>query len=407
MDEKGPTREELVSTIKALEERLLEAEQIIQAIRSGEVDALVVEKPEGEQLYTLTGADQGYRVLVESINEGALILASDDSIYYCNRYFGEMRRLPIQRIVGTTLDSHVAPGIREELLELIRESRSSGRARGEFLIKRDDRTVLPVSLSLNCVHLENFQGLCAIVTDLSLQKATEDELRRSNRELEEFAFIASHDLQEPLRKIQTFGDLLETKCEGSIGTDALDYLRRMRHAAKRMRTFIEDLLDYSRVSTRAKPFAKVDLAALASDVVAELEFRIEQTGGSVEVGDLPEIEADPSQMRQLFLNLIGNGLKFHGENHPLIRIHGQYENSLTCRILVEDNGIGFEERYLDRMFMPFRRLHGRGTYEGSGMGLSICRKIVERHGGTITARSTPGKGSIFIVSLPVRQSRTK
>jgi PAS domain S-box-containing protein len=407
MKEEGPTREELVLTNIALEERLREAEQLIEAIRNGEVDALVIDKAGGEQLYTLTGADQGYRVLVESINEGALILASDDSIYYCNRCFGEMLQLPIQRIIGTTLDSHVAPEVRPGLLELLRESRSCGGARGEFTLKRDDRTFLPVSLSLNCVNLENLQGVCAIVTDLSLQKTIEEELRRSNKELEEFAFIASHDLQEPLRKIQTFGDMIEVKYGGSMTGDALDYLRRMRHSAKRMRTFIQDLLDYSRLSTKGEPFSKVNLAALASDVVAELELRIEQTGGSVEVGDLPEIEADPSQMRQLFFNLIGNALKFHSEDKPHVRIHGQVQNPHICRVFVEDNGIGFEEKYLDRMFMPFRRLHGQGTYEGSGIGLSICRKIVERHGGSITARSSPGKGSTFIADLPIIQSRTK
>jgi signal transduction histidine kinase len=201
--------------------------------------------------------------------------------------------------------------------------------------------------------------------------------------------------------------MLQVKCGGSMSGDALDYLRRMRHSAKRMRTFIEDLLDYSRLSTKGESFSKVNLAELASDVVAELELRIEQTGGSVEVGELPEIEADPSQMRQLFLNLIGNALKFHSDDKPLIRIHGQVQNPHSCQIFVEDNGIGFEEKYLDRMFMPFRRLHGRGTYEGSGMGLSICRKIVERHGGSITAKSSPGKGSTFIANLPVKQSRTK
>ena len=242
------------------------------------------------------------------------------------------------------------------------------------------------------------------------------ELARSNGELEQFASVASHDLQEPLRKIQAFGDMLRNRGGQALGDQARDYLGRMQDAAERMQALINDLLTFSRVTTRAQPFVPVDLGKLTMQVLSDLEVSIERAGGSVEVGVLPTIEADPTQMRQLLQNLISNGLKFHRPGvSPCVSIRGQLVDgrvdrqngdSLGDRLLeltVEDNGIGFEEKYLDRIFAVFQRLQGRGAYEGSGLGLAICRKIVERHRGHITAKSAPAQGSTFIVTLPVSQ----
>ncbi len=233
------------------------------------------------------------------------------------------------------------------------------------------------------------------------------ELQRSNQELEQFASVASHDLQEPLRKIQAFGDRLHAKFGADLGEQGRDYLGRMRSAAARMSTLISDLLAFSRVTTRAQPFAPVDLAAEVGEVVSDLEARLQQTGGRVDVGPLPELSADPTQVRQLFQNLIGNALKFHRPDEPpVVKVRGRVlpgadgRDGEVCEVTVEDNGIGFEEKYLDRIFQLFQRLHGRNEYEGTGIGLAICRKIVERHGGGITARSAPGRGSTFTVTLP-------
>ncbi len=242
------------------------------------------------------------------------------------------------------------------------------------------------------------------------------ELERSNRELEDFASVASHDLQEPLRKVQAFGDRLKAQCGEELDAGGRDYLERMQGAAGRMQTLIEDLLAFARVTTRARPFVPVDLSQVARVVVSDLEARLEQTGGRVEVGELPAIDADPTQIRQLLQNLIGNALKFHEEDEaPVVKVRSRRlddgaeappdrpEDRELCRITVEDNGIGFDEKYLDRIFTVFRRLHGRDDYEGTGVGLAICRKIVERHGGSITATSTPGRGSTFIITLPLEQ----
>lgn len=236
-----------------------------------------------------------------------------------------------------------------------------------------------------------------------------DSLRRSNRELEQFASVASHDLQEPLRKIQAFGDRLQSKCAAELGEQGRDYLSRMQASATRMRSLIDALLTFSRITTKAQPFEPVDLAETAREVVSDLEDRVLRSGGQVELGTLPSVEADPAQMRQLLQNLIGNGLKFSRPNVPprvevksrmLPQVDGE---TPRCEIWVRDNGIGFEVVYLDRIFELFQRLHGRQEYEGTGMGLAICRKIVERHSGTITARSAPDEGATFVVTMPLRQ----
>ena len=241
------------------------------------------------------------------------------------------------------------------------------------------------------------------------------QLEVSNRELQDFAFVASHDLQEPLRKIQAFGDQLKSDHIGSLDAEGLDYLDRMQNAAVRMQALIQSLLNYSRVTSKAQPFSQIDLASMAREAVGDLEASIKETGGQVEIGDLAGIDADPTQMRQLFQNLIGNALKFHRDVKPVIRVYGETAENPGpkknasrdggYRIFVEDNGIGFDEKYLDRIFTPFQRLHGRGVYAGTGIGLAICRKIVERHGGTITAKSNAGKGSTFIVTLPAKQPK--
>jgi PAS domain S-box-containing protein len=228
------------------------------------------------------------------------------------------------------------------------------------------------------------------------------ELERSNRALQDFASVASHDLQEPLRKIQAFGDRLAVRCADQLGEPGRDYLGRITSAAGRMSVLINDLLAFSRVTSKAKPFARVDLNTVAREVVGDLEARVRQTGGRVEVGELPAVEADPTQMRQLLQNLIANGLKFHRKGEPpRVRVSGEAAGGVY-RLTVSDNGIGFDEKYLPRIFDVFQRLHGRDEYEGTGIGLAICRKIVERHGGTITAHSRPGQGATFVVTLPMR-----
>lgn len=226
------------------------------------------------------------------------------------------------------------------------------------------------------------------------------ELSRSNKELEDFAYVASHDLQEPLRKIQAFGNLLLAEHGDSLGIDGADYLKRMHSAANRMSNLIEDLLTFSRVGRHRDHNTMVDMANVVNDVIGDLDARITETGAKVVIGSLPTIRADRIQMHQLFQNLIGNAVKFHRPGvSPVVKISSRVKGG-GYEIRVKDNGIGFDEKYLDRIFSVFQRLHERSNYEGTGIGLAVCRKIVEGCGGTITAESTKDKGSTFIIWLP-------
>lgn len=267
-------------------------------------------------------------------------------------------------------------------------------------------------------------GLVGVSTDITQRKSDEEKLQRfaaqlerSNAELQNFASVASHDLQEPLRKIQAFGDRLAAKCGAELGEQGRGYLDRMQNAAQRMQVLIQDLLQLSRVTSRAQPFEPCDLGRIVSEVVSDLEVRIEQTGGKVEAGALPTIDADPLQMRQLFQNLISNALKFHKPGvPPVVRITSEMvfatDHSLVgakpreplAEITIEDNGIGFDAKFAEQVFIVFQRLHTKQEYEGTGIGLAVCRKITDRHGGSIVAKSEEGRGATFIITLPLKQS---
>lgn len=244
-------------------------------------------------------------------------------------------------------------------------------------------------------------------------KASSEKLEKSNQELQDFAFVAAHDLQEPLRKMQTFGDMLGLESSEAIGEQGRDYLTRMRAAAARMSGLINDLLTYSQVSTKVRPFSSVDVSQIAWEVVNELGDEITEAGGHIEFTELPKIYADPVQMRQLLYHLVSNGLKFHRpDEKPVVKIRGEYINGHAqdgedaiasgqmCRMVVEDNGIGFDQKYSERIFTIFQKLHTGKEYGGNGLGLAVCRKIVENHGGSIEADGRPGSGSSFVITLP-------
>ena len=255
-------------------------------------------------------------------------------------------------------------------------------------------------------------GYLCIARDITERKHAEEmlisynkKLKESNQNLQDFAHMASHDLQEPLRKINFFSEKLMTRDRSIPEEEEQDYLVRIQNASIRMQTLMEGLLSYSRITTESKPFNEVDLTHIIKEVISDLEVRIEKTQGKVELYSMPVLEGDATQMRQLFQNLIGNALKFHKPDEPpLVKIYSSVAgNKESVNITVEDNGIGIDENSFDKIFKIFQRLHGRSNYEGSGIGLAVCKKIVERHGGSIKVSSKHQTGTRFIINLPVKQ----
>jgi PAS domain S-box-containing protein len=350
----------------------------------------------------------GIQALVEQAPNMMLACQPDGRVRYMNF---TLPGFVVSETVGSSVYDTVAPEEQERVRGIVRGVLETGEPAGYEI----HSIVRPgpewFAVRVGAIKADSrIVGFTMILTDISDLKQTQARLEQSNKELESFAYVASHDLQEPLRKIQTFGERLKTVSSGKQGPEGLDYLERMLGAASRMRRLIDDLLSFARLSSKAQPFARVDLHALAREVLGDLETAIEKAGATVTLGELPTLEADPMQLRQLLQNLVSNALKFRREDvAPSISIRATVNaQAQLCELRVEDNGIGFDEKYMDRIFNVFQRLHGRGSkYEGTGIGLAICRKIVERHGGSISARSSPGNGATFIASLPLEQHASR
>jgi PAS domain S-box-containing protein len=372
----------------------------------------------------LRRSEEQFRSMIENAADLITILAADGTITYQSPSALRVLGYRPDELVGVPLFGLVHPDdvahVGEAFARVMAEPGAGVAV--EFRIRHAGGSwrVLE-SRGTNLLGQPAVGGVVANSRDVTERRAADAaiarqraELQRSNRELEHFAYVASHDLQEPLRKIQAFGDRLAEDCGPALGERGATYLDRMRDAARRMQELITDLLAFSRIATKPQPFRPVDLAAVAAGVLADLEVRVQQTAARVEVDAPVVVAADSLQCRQLLQNLVGNALKFHRAGvPPLVRVCAAVVAGPEgagappgpwCRLTVEDNGIGFDEKYLDRIFNPFQRLHGRGAYEGTGMGLAICRKIAERHGGTITATSVVGGGTTFVVMLPLHQA---
>jgi signal transduction histidine kinase len=357
--------------------------------------------------------------IIDTVREPLLVLDAEFRVTQANRAFFRTFRVEPQDTIGHVLFAlgdgqwDIPP-----LRTLLRDKLSAEPQLQDFdfdhVFPGIGRRIMLLNARLVSHGPNEPRVVLLAMEDVTQRRTTERrlaeqrrELQRSNAALDEFASVASHDLQEPLRKILSFGERLNTTAGPVLSGDARQHLDRMLSAASRMRTLINDLLTYSQVTMRVQPFVSTDLAGIAREVIGDLETAVADAGGRVEVGQLPVIDADPIQMRQLLQNLVGNALKYRQKDvPPVVRLSDSSPGGQHCTIAVTDNGIGFNQDHAEKIFRMFERLHGRAQYEGSGIGLAICRKIVERHGGSIAATSTVGQGATFTVILPVTQVAT-
>jgi two-component system, sensor histidine kinase and response regulator len=239
-----------------------------------------------------------------------------------------------------------------------------------------------------------------LAQEIAVREQAQTALQRSNAELEQLAYVASHDMQEPLRMIASYLQLVEQRYVDKLDDDGREFIGFAVDGAKRMQGLINDLLTYSRVGTKARPFEPVSLASVAETALSHLRVAVAESQAAVELDNLPQVKGDASQLVQLLQNLLGNAIKFRGTEPPRIRVQAQAGEPGWWHVSVRDNGIGIEPAYFERVFVLFQRLHGRSAYPGTGIGLALCKRIVERHGGRIWVESQPGAGSAFHFTLP-------
>lgn len=407
---------------ESLRLRLEEAEETLQAIRRGEIDGLVVESPQGRQVYTLKGADESYRTLVEAMSEGALILDPAGTILYANRRFADIVKTPLAQVMGASILAFVEEGLHRVDHQLIGR-RGAAPSRQETVLKRSDQTPVPVLLSAGPIRIEDRSGVAVLVTDLTEQKErdqaraaerklADDQIRlhaasleRSNRaleatnqELEAFVYSVSHDLRAPLRSVHRYGTMILEDHGETLAQEVKDHLAPIIAAAQRMDDLIRDLLAYSHVSRQEVTVRPVDTASVVSEVLRHLDEEIRERRGEVTVeAPLPGVVGDVVLLTQAFTNLLSNGIKFvPPATPPRLRIFAE-SRGVGVRLWVEDNGIGIPPDDQTRLFRVFERLNP--AYPGTGIGLAIVKRAVERMGGTVGVESRAGEGSRFWMEL--------
>ena len=352
----------------------------------------------------LEESEARFRNLADSSPGMIWMTNAQRKVIYCNKAYTDVFS---DKLMGSGWQDLIHP---DDLGSVLTQIKNPGRQELEVRIRHKDgcyRWIYSISLPRMDKKGE-FLGDMGISIDITQLKETQQKLseyaaklEQSNQELAQFVLVASHDLQEPLRKVTLFGGFLKEAAGESLPEECYDYINRLQNAISRMQTLIDDLLVLSRITRKARPFEATHLEQVVQDAQSELEQKIRDEQAIIEVSGTATVDADEVQIRQVLFHLLDNAIKFHKPDvPPVIQVKILPVDNQTTEIQVKDNGIGFDEKYLDRIFQIFERLHGRGTYSGSGIGLAIVKKIVERHLGTVTAQSQPGEGSTFIVRLP-------
>lgn len=408
----------LLAEIESLKQQLYESNSIIDAIKEGDVDALVVNTNGTPQLYSLETADYTYRLLIEKFRQGALSIAKNGLILYCNDYFAKLVNTPSEKIIGNYLQEFFDnPSQFATLIEGLK----LGLGTHEILFKSDggSPTTFPAYISLTDLE-PSVDAIGIVVIDLTEKKKHEEaliqhqaelegkinELNRINSSLEEFIHVISHDLKEPLRKIVMHNGKIDGTYLTEIDAKSMNIIK---FSVLRLNSLVDDLVQYSS-HTKQEERGEVNLAAVITEVIEDLEVIITDKNAKIKTGNLPVIKASRVQMRQLFANLISNAIKYSKTNIPPViqileadatDVEVPQQNTKFVKIQIKDNGIGMESSHLLKIFTIFQRLHARNEYSGNGIGLAICKRIMENHSGNITVESTLNEGTTFNLYFPI------
>lgn len=407
----------LLAEIESLKEELYESNSIVNAIKQGDVDALVVSSNGVPEIYSLETADYTYRLLIEKFGQGALSISRKGLILYCNEYFSKLVGIPSEKIIGNYLSEYFISS--SQFVSII-EALRYGITTHEILFKSEnEKKIFPAYIALTDLE-PAVEAIGIVITDLTEKKKNEEallrhqteleekihELNKTNRNLEEFIHVISHDLKEPLRKIV----MNTSRIDGSYFKEAdAKAINVMKLSALRLNSLVDDLVQYSS-HTAQEERTEIDLKTIISEVIEDFEIIISDKNAAIKTGKLPIIKASRVQMRQLFSNLISNAIKYSKINTaPIIEISQEEnldddkpnQNAKFVKVRIKDNGIGMEETHLLKIFVIFQRLHARNEYSGNGIGLAICKKIMENHSGNITVESTLNEGTIFNLYFPI------
>ncbi|TRW22764.1 PAS domain S-box protein [Flavobacterium zepuense] len=409
MENKDAHITQLLQEVEALKGQLYESNSIIDAIRDGAVDALVLNKEGTPQIYTLESADYTYRILIEKFGEGALSITTDGLILYCNDYFSQLANISSESITGSYLKSYFDD---QEIFDELIKDVANGATKRELLLNIQGRQ-FPVNISLTNLA-PTVEAIGVVITDLTEKKQHEEtllknqqelelkvnELHATNTSLEQFIHVISHDLKEPLRKILMYISRLDVAAyapeNNPVGV--------IRSSALRLNSLVDDLVKYAFSSVK-DDMTPIDLDKVLKEVKDDLEIIISENNATVIIEELPVVTGTKVQMRQVFSNLISNAIKYSKKDiAPQITISYEIANELDkfyYKINIQDNGIGMDKAHLNKIFTIFQRLHTRNEYSGNGIGLAICKKIMENHSGRIEVQSIPGNGSVFSLFFPI------
>ena len=398
MDQENSSKETLINEINDLRRKVTELEEAKKSLQQTEEE--------------LRESEERIRQIISSAQFAIIIMDDEGKVSFWNKAAENIFGYSFDEIIGKDLHSYLAP---EQYVIPFKDSfeRFRDTGKGPFIgqlieleAKKKDGTVFSAEISLSAFKLKGKWNSIGIIIDISDRKNLEKKvmqtlgkLSASNEDLEKFAYIASHDLQEPLRMVSSYLGLLSKRYKDKLDKDADEFIGFAVDGAERMSALLSGLLKYSRVGSRAQPFEKIDCEEILQQALRNLKIAIEENDAEITYDKLPSIKADGTQLVQLFQNLIANAVKFKGDKSPRIHVSAEKDGNYWV-FSIKDNGIGINAGDHERIFMIFQRLHTRNEYSGTGIGLAICKKIVERHGGRIWVNSQPGEGSTFFFNIP-------